>query len=129
MMAETQLAILFTSIALVVIGLYAAIFVDNIIKKIIGISFIEEGANLFIVGIGYRAGGIVPILIPNMNTTWFASNASYPLPYGLVLTSIVIGASTLAVMLALVMVLYRKYGTLSTKVMLADTSKQEEYNE
>ena len=35
-MAETQLAILFTSIALVVIGLYAAIFVDNIIKKIIG---------------------------------------------------------------------------------------------
>ena len=64
MMAETQLAILFTSIALVVIGLYAAIFVDNIIKKIIGI-----------------------------------------------------------------MVLYRKYGTLSTSVMLADTSKQEEYNE
>ena len=129
MMAETQLAILFTSIALVVIGLYAAIFVDNIIKKIIGINFIEEGANLFIVGIGYKAGGIVPILMPNMNTTWFASNASYPLPYGLVLTSIVIGASTLAVMLALVMVLYRKYGTLSTSVMLADTSKQEEYNE
>ena len=129
MMAETQLAILFTSIALVIIGLYAAIFVDNIIKKIIGISFIEEGANLFIVGIGYKAGGIVPILMPNMNTTWFASNASYPLPYGLVLTSIVIGASTLAVMLSLVMVLYKKYGTLSTKVMLADTSKQEEYNE
>lgn len=129
MMAETQLAILFTSIALIVIGLYAAIFVDNIIKKIIGISFIEEGANLFIVGIGYKAGGIVPILMPNMNTTWFASNASYPLPYGLVLTSIVIGASTLAVMLALVMVLYRKYGTLSTSEMLADTSKQEEYNE
>ncbi|MBR6023813.1 MAG: cation:proton antiporter subunit C [Methanobrevibacter sp.] len=120
---------LFTSIALVVIGLYAAIFVDNIIKKIIGISFIEEGANLFIVGIGYRAGGIVPILLPDMDPAWFASNASYPLPYGLVLTSIVIGASTLAVMLALVMVLYRKYGTLSTSVMLADTSKQEEYNE
>ena len=129
MMAETQLAILFTSIALVVIGLYAAIFVDNIIKKIIGISFIEEGANLFIVGIGYKAGGIVPILTPDMDPTWFASHASYPLPYGLVLTSIVIGASTLAVMLALVMVLYKKYGTLSTNVMLADTSKQEEYNE
>ena len=129
MMAETQLAILLTSIALVVIGLYAAIFVDNIIKKIIGISFIEEGANLFIVGIGYKADGIVPILMPNMDPTWFASNASYPLPYGLVLTSIVIGASTLAVMLALVMVLYRKYGTLSTSVMLADTSKQEEYDE
>jgi energy-converting hydrogenase B subunit E len=115
--------------ALVVIGLYAAIFVDNIIKKIIGISFIEEGANLFIVAIGYKPGGVVPILMPGMDTSWFATNAAYPLPFGLVLTSIVIGASTLAVMLALVMVLYRRYGTLSTKVMLADTSKQEEYNE
>ena len=128
-MAQTQLAILLTSVALVVIGLYAAIFVDNIIKKIIGISFIEEGANLFIVAIGYKAGGVVPILMPGMDTSWFASNAAYPLPFGLVLTSIVIGASTLAVMLALVMVLYRRYGTLSTKVMLADTSKHEEYNE
>ena len=72
MMAETQLAILFTSIALVVIGLYAAIFVDNIIKKIIGISFIEEGANLFIVGIGYKAGGIVPILTPDKS--WKATS-------------------------------------------------------
>ena len=128
-MAYVQLVILFTSVALVVIGLYSAIFIDNIIKKIIGISFIEEGANLFIVAIGYRPDGVVPILMPGMDASWFAANAAYPLPYGLVLTSIVIGASTLAVMLALVMVLYRKYGTLSTKVMLADTSKQEEYNE
>ena len=128
-MAQLQLIILVASAALIIIGLFAAIFVDNIIKKIIGISFIEEGANLFIVTIGYKQGGIVPILMPGMDTSWFASNAAYPLPFGLVLTSIVIGASTLAVMLALVMVLYKKYGTLSTKVMLADTSKQEEYDE
>ena len=128
-MAQTQLAILLTSVALVIVGLYSAIFIDNIIKKIIGISFIEEGVNLFIVAIGYKAGGVVPILMPGMDASWFASNAAYSLPFGLVLTSIVIGASTLAVMLALVMVLYRRYGTLSTSVMLADTSKQEEYNE
>ena len=42
-MADVQLVILLTSVALVVIGLYSAIFIDNIIKKIIGISFIEEG--------------------------------------------------------------------------------------
>ena len=128
-MAQTQLFIMLGAAALILIGLYAAIFIDNIIKKIIGIDFIEAGVNLFIVAIGYKAGGIVPILMPNMNTSWFASNAAYPLPFGLVLTSIVIGASTLAVMLALVMVLYKRYGTLSTKVMLADTSKQEEYDE
>ena len=128
-MAYVQLIILFTAVMLIIIGLYSAIFIDNIIKKIIGISFIEEGANLFIVAIGYKPDGIVPILMPGMDPSWFAANAAYPLPFGLVLTSIVIGASTLAVMLALVMVLYRRYGTLSTKVMLADTSKQEEYNE
>ena len=85
-MADVQLVILLTSVALVVIGLYSAIFIDNIIKKIIGISFIEEGVNLFIVAIGYKAGGVVPILMPGMDTSWFASNAAYPLPFGLVLT-------------------------------------------
>lgn len=123
-MAYTQLAILFTSAALIVVGLLAAIFIDNVIKKIIGISFIEEGVNLFIVAIGYKSGGIVPILLPNMNNTWFTSNAAYPLPFGLVLTSIVIGASTLAVMLALVMVLYKKHGTLSATVMLGDDNNE-----
>ena len=101
----------------------------HIVKKIIGISFIEEGANLFIIAIGYKPGGVVPILMPGMSPPWFAVNSAYPLPFGLVLTSIVIGASTLAVMLAIVMVIYKKYGTLSTKVLLADTSKQEEYDE
>ena len=48
-MAYMQLAALFTAGALVVVGLFAAIFIDNIVKKIIGISFIEEGANLFII--------------------------------------------------------------------------------
>jgi energy-converting hydrogenase B subunit E len=55
-----------------------------------------------------------------MNADWFAANAAYPLPQALVLTSIVIGASTLAVMLALAMVLYRKHGTLSVSEMMGD---------
>ena len=128
-MAYVQLVVLFTSAALIIIGLYAAIFVDNIIKKIIGISFIEEGANLFIVAIGYKPGGVVPILMPGMDTSWFATNAAYPLPFGLVLTSIVIGASTLAVMLALTVVLYKRHGTLSATALLNDKRLGEENNE
>ena len=115
-MSYVHITILFTAALLIIIGLYSAIFIDNIIKKIIGISFIEEGVNLFIVALGYAPDGVVPIIMPGMDPAWFAANAAYPLPFGLVL-------------LALVMVLYRRYGTLSTKVMLADTSKQEEYNE
>ena len=89
-------------------------------KKIIGIAFIEEGANLFLICLGYKAGGVVPIFLPGMNADWFAANAAYPLPQALVLTSIVIGASTLAVMLALAMVLYRKHGTLSVSEIMGD---------
>lgn len=123
-LSDTQLMSLFTAAAFIVIGLFAAIFLDNIIKKIIGIAFIEEGANLFIVSLGYKSGGIVPIFLPGMSADWFAANSAYPLPQALVLTSIVIGASTLAVMLAISMVLYKKYGTLSASEILGDKKAQ-----
>jgi energy-converting hydrogenase B subunit E len=58
--------------------------------------------------------------MPGMNASWFAANSAYPLPQALVLTSIVIGASTLAVMLALAMVLYRKHGSLSAREIMGD---------
>lgn len=119
-LTDIQLLSLLTSAAFIVVGLYAAIFLDNVIKKIIGIAFIEEGANLFIITLGYKAGGVVPIIMPGMTQNWFAANSAYPLPQALVLTSIVIGASTLAVMLAIAMILYRKYGTLSASELLGD---------
>jgi energy-converting hydrogenase B subunit E len=122
-MINTQLAALLTSGAFIIVGLFAAIFLDNIIKKIIGIAFIEEGANLFLIGLAYKSDGIVPIFLPGMNAQWFATNSAYPLPHALVLTSIVIGASTLSVMLAIAMVLYKKHGTLSTSEILGDNNE------
>ena len=47
-MMDLQMASLFASGAFIIIGLFAAVFIDNLIKKIIGIAFIEEGANLFL---------------------------------------------------------------------------------
>ena len=120
MIMDLQLASLFTAGALIVIGLYATIFLDNIIRKIIGLEFIEEGANLLLVALSYKPGAIVPIYLPGMSQSWFYANSAYPLPQALVLTSIVIGASTLAVMLALAMVLYKKHNTLSAKVLLGE---------
>ena len=120
---DTQLMALYTSTALILIGVFAAIFLDNIIKKIIGIAFIEEGVNLFILTLGYKSEGIVPILIPGMNVNNFTANSAYPLPQALVLTTIVIGASTLAVMLAISMVLYKKHGTLSASEILGDRNE------
>lgn len=120
MIIDSQLASFFTAGSLIVIGIFAAVFLDNLIKKIIGLAFIGDGVNLFIITMGYKPGGIVYIFLPNMNVDWFAQNASYPLPFALVLTSIVIGASTLAVMLGLILVLYKKHGTLSASKILGD---------
>ncbi|HSO25088.1 MAG TPA: cation:proton antiporter subunit C [Methanobacteriaceae archaeon] len=120
MVIDVQLASFFTAAGLIVLGIYAALFLDNLIKKIIGLAFIGDGVNLFLVTMGYKPGGIVYIYLPGMAADWFAQNASYPLPYALVLTSIVIGASTLAVMLGIVIILYKKHGTISASKVLKD---------
>lgn len=120
MILDPQLASFFTAGALMIIGLFAALFIDNLIKKVIGLLFIADGVNLFIVTMGYKAGGIVYIFLPGMAADWFSQNASYPLPFALVLTSIVIGASTLAVMLALIIILYRKYGSIKASKVLGE---------
>lgn len=120
MIIDTQLASFFTAGALIIIGIFAALFIDNLIKKVIGLAFIGDGVNLFIITMGYKAGGIVYIFLPGMVIDQFAQNASYPLPFALVLTSIVIGASTLAVMLGLIIVLYKKYGSIKASKILGE---------
>lgn len=124
-MISIQLASLLTSGMLIIIGLFAALFIDNVFKKIIGISFISEGVNLFIVTLGYKPDGVVPIFLPEMTKEAFVQSSAYPLPAAMVLTSIVIGASTLAVMLGLVIILYQKHGTLSASELLRDDEEIE----
>lgn len=120
MIIDTQLASLFTAGALIIIGIFAAVFLDNLIKKVIGLAFIGDGVNLFLISMGYKPGGIVYIYLPGMARDWFAQNAVYPLPFALVLTSIVIGASTMAVMLGIIMVLYKKHGSLRASKVLGE---------
>ncbi|MEN6329899.1 MAG: cation:proton antiporter subunit C [Methanobacteriaceae archaeon] len=120
MIMDTQLASLLTAGALIVIGIFAAIFLDNLIKKVIGLAFIGDGANLFLIAMGYKPGGIVYIYLPGMARDLFAQNAAYPLPFALVLTSIVIGASTMAVMLGIIMILYKKHGSLRASKVLGE---------
>jgi len=112
---NVQLASFMTSGALILIGLFAVVFLDNLIKKAMGLVFVADGVNLMLIGMGYKEGGIVPILLPGMDKAVFAANSAYPLPMALVLTSIVISVSTVALILGLIIKLYQKYETLSVK--------------
>jgi multicomponent Na+:H+ antiporter subunit C len=93
---------------LFMVGLYGVITRKNIIKIIIGLNIMEYSLNLFFILIGYVHGGIAPIIID--------ANAKMPLvvdplPQALILTSIVIGLATTAMLLAIAIRIYKKYKT------------------
>ncbi|MBU0762845.1 MAG: sodium:proton antiporter [Candidatus Altiarchaeota archaeon] len=115
-----QEASLLTAAALFLVGIYALVFKDNLIKKVIGLTFITDAANLTLVSMGYRQGGIVPIILPGMDATEFAQIAGYPLPMALVLTNIVIGVATTALILGLVIRIYNSKKTTSAREVWTD---------
>jgi multicomponent Na+:H+ antiporter subunit C len=103
--------------AMIFIGLYAVLFRRNLIKIVIGITIIESGINLFLIILGYREGGVAPIYTSLPPGTTYPEEMVLPVPQALTLTSIVIGVAVLALMLSLVMHIYRKYGTLDVRKM------------
>lgn len=102
------------TILLFVLGLYCLIAKKHLIKKIIGVMIIEYATNLFLILVGYRKSGIPPILFDGMNSQEFARQSVDPLPQALVLTSIVIGLSVLALLVTISLYLYEKYKTFDT---------------
>jgi len=95
------------------VGLYCILMKRNIIKIIVGIIIMEFAVNLFFILVAYRMEGRAPILSPNAEIL----NMVDPLPQALVLTSIVIGLATTAVLVAIAMRIYEKYGTFDiTKI-------------
>jgi multicomponent Na+:H+ antiporter subunit C len=102
------------AILAVLLGLYTAAFKNNLIKKVLGLSIISNGIHLFLVSLGYRAGGAIPVL-SDMDTSAFAQAAVDPLPQAFVLTSIVINLSITAVALTIIILVYRSFGTLDAR--------------
>ncbi len=100
-----------TIVFLIALGIYAVMFQHNLIKIAIGIDILESGANLLLIVLGYRNGGVAPIftMAPQGKTMVL------PTPQALTLTAIVIGLATTALMLSLIVMLYRHYGTLDTR--------------
>ena len=108
-------------VAMIFIGLYAVLFKRNLIKMVIGIIIIESGVNLFLITLGYRwfgeNGSVVPIFTsaPSEAISNAPESMVLPVPQALTLTSIVIGVAVLALMLSLVMHIYKQYGTLDVR--------------
>ncbi len=98
-------------ILLFLIGLYGVVTKRNLIKIVIGLAIMEYSVNLFLILVGYVKGGTAPILSRNLTKLVFVD----PLPQAMVLTAIVIGLATTALLLAIAIRLYRKYNTFDIR--------------
>ncbi len=99
--------IYFLCFVLFSIGVYCILRKRNLIKIIIGIIIAEYAVHLFLALVGYRLNGRAPIY----SKTEEILNMVDPLPQALVLTAIVIGLAITALIVAVAMRIYEKYGT------------------
>jgi multicomponent Na+:H+ antiporter subunit C len=95
---------------LFMVGLYAVATKRNLIKIVIGFIIMENSVNLLLIMLGYRAGGRAPIMWQNAAGE-YAASAVDPLPQALVMTSIVISLGVTALMVAICLRVYQRYGT------------------
>lgn len=101
------MSVYFMCLILFCIGLYCILRKRNLIKIVIGIGITEYAINLFFILVGYRKYGRSPIYAPDQTIV----NMVDPLPQALVLTAIVIGLAVTALVVAIAIRVYEKYGT------------------
>jgi multicomponent Na+:H+ antiporter subunit C len=93
-------------ILLMMAGFYTVINRGNLMKKLAGLSIFQTSVFLLYISIGYVKEGTTPIIAEGF------SRYANPLPHVLILTAIVVGVSTMALGLALVVRIKRAYGTI-----------------
>ena len=101
----------FLCFILFLVGLYGVITRRNLVKIAVSMSIMEFSTFLFLALIGYIDGGVAPIVDPADPVKVYVD----PLPQALVLTAIVIGLATTAMLMAVIIRIYRKYGTFDIR--------------
>lgn len=99
----------FLVLVLLVIGLYGVLAKVNLVKKVIGLTIFSTAIYLFFIEGSVREGGTTPIIDDRGSDPSLYVN---PVPHLLILTAIVVGVAVVGVALALLVRLYRTYGTL-----------------
>jgi multicomponent Na+:H+ antiporter subunit C len=103
---------------LIGIGLYGMTIKRNLLKKVIGMTIFQTAIYLLFIQGATKRGATIPVRSPELGS---ADPALYinPLPQVIVLTAIVVGVAITGVALSLLLVAYRRYGTLDEEELLA----------
>ena len=110
------------AVLLFVIGFANLLLQKNLIKKIIGMNFIDTGTYLFLAEKGYISGRVAPIIVDGVQD---AEKYINPIPSGLVLTGIVVSVSVTALMLSLTIRLYKRDHTQDIDEIYTIQKKEE----
>jgi multicomponent Na+:H+ antiporter subunit C len=115
----------FIYIALMMTGFYAMMAKKNLVKKLVGMNIFQWSIILFFVSLGSKEGGAaIPIIIGAHghghaeDIAVKAADFVNPLPHVLMLTAIVVGVATSGVALALLLRMYKKYGSVDEQEIL-----------
>jgi multicomponent Na+:H+ antiporter subunit C len=101
---------------LLVIGLYGMMMKRNLLKKIIGMTIFQTSIYLFFIQGATKTNATIPVYDPALGTN---PEAYFnPLPQVIVLTAIVVGVAITGVALALLLLIYKRYGSLDEEVIL-----------
>ena len=125
MFGSNLLANLEETVAIILfgIGFTTLLFNRNIVKKIIGFNIMDSSIFFFLASMGYVDNRVAPIITEGVTN---AEKYINPIPSGLVLTGIVVSVSVTALMLALTVRLYRRYGTLDIDQITMLAKKEDE---
>ena len=93
---------------LLMIGFYAVVAKPNLIKKLIGLSIFQAAVFLLYITMSKVEGGTAPIFQEGIENQIFSN----PLPEVLILTAIVVGISTTALGLGIVVRIKEEFGSI-----------------
>ncbi|MEJ2256694.1 MAG: cation:proton antiporter subunit C [Woeseiaceae bacterium] len=94
-------------------GIYAIIAKRNLVKKLIGLSLMQSAVFLLYITMSKVEGGTGPILKPDATDVIYSN----PLPEVLILTAIVVGISTAALGLGIIVRIKEEFGSVEEDVI------------
>jgi multicomponent Na+:H+ antiporter subunit C len=116
-------------IVLMMIGMYAMIVKNNLVKKIIGMNIFQTAIILFYISSAAKKDATIPIIEHGHGSAHHGIHAAdyiNPLPHVLMLTAIVVSVATLGVALAIAVKVYQQYNTLEEDEILTQIKLESE---
>jgi multicomponent Na+:H+ antiporter subunit C len=100
-------------VVIILIGFYAMMAKNNLMKKLIGMGIFQWAIIFYFMSISAKKGATLQIVSGHGAAYHVARAVDYvnPLPSVLMLTAIVVAVATTGITLAVLILIYRRYGT------------------